>query len=749
MFVNVLLNTSVSNLDKPFSFLVPKELEKNIQIGKRVKVPFGVKNKDEIGLIISKTETTDCPINKIKTVIEVIDNENIISLNNIRLAKWISKRYICNLSDSIRLFMPPGITKKSNKIYNSKIKKWVCINNKEKILNEYECLKGLTSKRKEVLDFLLDFNEVEQSDLYSYFNITSAFLKWFKDNNLITIEEEIVNRDPFKEYEITRDTPLKLNDEQNNAFNKIREYIDNKEYRDILLHGITGSGKTEVYMHLIDYVLKNNKTAILLVPEISLTPQITNKFLARFGDIVAILHSRLSLGERIDEYNRIKDGKAKIVIGPRSALFAPIKNIGIVIIDEEHDGSYKSDMTPKYEAKEVAKKICQLNKVPLLLGSATPAINTYYLAQKGDIELIKLEKRAKNATLPDIQIVDLIKEPIKEGFSNITVKLYNEIMNNLSQKEQTILFLNKRGYYSNIICKTCGYTYKCPNCDVSLTYHNDKRKLMCHYCGFSKYLENVCPMCGGNKFDTNVIGTQKIEKEINDMFPDAKTIRMDYDTTNKKNGHLEIIEKFKKENIDILIGTQMIAKGHDFPNVTLVGVLNADASINMQDFRANENTYNLLTQVAGRAGRDNKMGRVLIQTYNTDNNIFKFIRDNNYVNMYESEIMYRKNLTYPPFCDIIQILVTSKFENKAIEISDNIFEYLKINMKKYVDQKIMMVYKPTMSVLSKINNEYRWKILIKCKYNEEIANSLKNLLNDYSKYKEYKINIDINGTNMY
>ena len=749
MFVNVLLNTSVTNLDKPFSFLVPKEFEKYIEIGKRVKVPFGCKNNETVGIILSKSDTTDCPINKIKQITEVIDEECILSPNSLKLAKWISKKYVCNLSDSIRLFMPPGITKKSNKIYSSKIKKWVCINNKDKVLNEYDCLKGLTSKRKEVLDFLLDFNEVEQSDLYSYFNITSTFLKWFKNNNLITIQEEIVQRDPFKEYEIKRDEPLKLNNEQELVYNRVKEYIDERKHKQFLLHGVTGSGKTEVYMHLIDYVLSKNETAILLVPEISLTPQITNRFLSRFGDIVAILHSRLSLGERIDEYNKIKDKKAKIVIGPRSAIFAPIDNIGLIIIDEEHDSSYKSDMSPKYDAKEVADRICQINNAPLLLGSATPAVNTYYLAQKGKIELLEMKNRAKNAMLPDIQIVDLINEPIKEGFSNITTKLYNEIMLNLKNEEQTILFLNKRGYYSNIICKNCGFVHKCPNCDVSLTYHNDKKKLICHYCGFSKYFENICPMCGGNEFDKNVIGTQKIEKEIKDMFPNATIIRMDHDTTNKKNGHLEIINKFRNENINILIGTQMIAKGHDFPNVTLVGILNADASLNTQDFKSNENTYNLLTQVSGRAGRDNKSGRVFIQTYNKDNFVFECIKENNYNNMYENEIKYRKNLTYPPFCDIIQILVTSKFENKAVEISDDIFEYLKLNMKKFVDEKIMMVYKPTMSLLTKINNEYRWKILIKCKYNEQIACSLKELLNSYSKYNEYKINIDINGSNMY
>lgn len=745
MFVNVLLNNSVSKLDKLFSYLVPKNMEQDICIGKRVVVPFGKSNKEEYGLIIEITDSIDFDIKKVKEIIRVEDKDIIISKFNIKLAKWISKRYVCNLSDSIRLMLPPGITRTNNSIYNEKKEKWIHINNKEKILLEYDNIKGLTHKRKEVLDLLLDLGQILQSDLYNYFNITSQFLKWFLEKEYIKIEENVVYRNPFKQYKIEKSSNLKLNDGQQKVYDKIVNKIDENKYFGMLLHGVTGSGKTEIYMQIIDYVIKQNKNAIVLVPEISLTPQIVNRFLSRFGDIVAVLHSKLSIGEKLDEYNKIKKGEVKIVIGARSAIFAPMKNIGIVIVDEEHDNSYKSDMTPKYDAKQVAKKICEYNKAVMLFASATPSINTYYFAQKGTYELLELKHRASsNSVLPEIQVIDLIHEPIQNNFSNITKKLYNEIAINLEKKEQTIIFINKRGYYSSIICKNCGYIYKCPNCDISLTYHNDKKRLICHYCGHTERPNNICPICGNSEFDKNSIGTQRIQAELENAFPNAKTIRMDFDTTNKKDGHLEIINKFKNDNIDILIGTQMIAKGHDFPNVTLVGVLNADMSLNTDDYRANELTYNLLTQVAGRAGRKDKPGRVLIQTYNPTNDIFELIRTNEYAKLYNNEIVYRKNLTYPPFCDILTITLSGTDEQNVINSSKQIFEDLKQNMIEFVNNKTMQIYSPVISALSKINNEYRYKILIKCIYNEKISVNLKEFLNNADKYKQIKFNLDIN-----
>lgn len=746
MYINVLLNTSVSNLDRYFSYKVPEKMEKFIKVGKRVKVPFGKGNKEQVGIIIESLNSVNYDESKVKEIIEVIDDEFILSSFNIKLAKWISKRYLCNLSDSIRLMMPPGITKASNDIYNIKTEKWIHIKNREKVLEEYNNLKGLTSKRKEILDLLIDLDEIKQSELYSFFNINSTFLKWFVENEIIEITKEKIYRNPFENYNIIHDKPFELNKNQKDVYDSIVSDIDSNNFNEILLHGITGSGKTEVYMQLIDYVLKKGKNAIVLVPEISLTPQIVNRFLNRFGNIIAVLHSRLSVGERLDEFNRINRGEAKIVIGARSAIFAPLKNIGIVIVDEEHDSSYKSEMSPKYDAKEVAKKICEYNKSVLLLASATPSINSYYLAQKGEIKLLELNVRANPfATLPKINIIDMTINKKKEGFSNISERLFDEIKRNLEKGEQTILFLNKRGFNSSIVCQNCGWVYKCPNCDVSLTYHYDKRKLMCHYCGHEENIQKNCSSCGGSEFDSNVVGTQKIEYELNRAFPECRIIRMDYDTTNKKDGHLEIINKFKKENIDILVGTQMLAKGHDFPNVTLVGIINADMTLNMQDYRANEYAYSLFTQVAGRAGRSDKEGKVYIQVYNKDNFVLDCIKDNNYLKLYKSEIGYRKNLTYPPFCDIIQITLFGKKEIDVQRLSLVAFEDLKDFMKKFTEKKIMQIYPPVVSAVSKINNEYRWKILIKCKYNEMISNSLKDFLRLYQDNDKIRLSIDINS----
>lgn len=748
MYINVLLNTSVSNLDRYFSYKVPLEMEKLIKIGKRVKVPFGMGNKEQVGIIIEILDRISYDESKVKNIIEVIQDEYILSNFNIKLAKWISKRYLCNLSDSIRLMLPPGITRMSNNVYNTKSEKWIHIKDREKLLEEYNEIKGLTAKRKEVLDLLLDLDEIKQSELYSFFNINSTFLKWFVKEDIIEITEEKVYRNPFENFDIKQDKPFELNKNQKIVYSEIISNIDSGVFNEILLHGITGSGKTEIYMQLIDYVLRTGKNAIVLVPEISLTPQIVNRFLNRFGNIIAVLHSRLSIGERLDEFNRINRGEAKIVIGARSAIFAPLKNIGIVIVDEEHDSSYKSEMSPKYDAKEVAKKICEANKCILLLASATPSISTYYLAKKGDIKLFNLNVRANPfATLPSINIIDMTANGKQEGFSNISEKLYNEIKNNLEKGEQTILFLNKRGFKSSIVCQNCGNVYKCPNCDVSLTYHHDKRKLMCHYCGHSEIVQKNCIVCGSTEFDSNVVGTQKIEYELSNAFPDAKIIRMDYDTTNKKDGHLEIINKFKKENIDILIGTQMLAKGHDFPNVTLVGILNADMTLNMQDYRANEYAYNLLTQVAGRAGRSDKEGRVYIQAYDKNNFVLECIKSNNYQRLYESEIGYRKNLTYPPFCDIIQITLFGKKEIDVQNLSLDAFNKLKQYMSEFTNKKIMQVYPPVVSIVSKINNEYRWKISIKCKYNEKISNSLKEFMKEYQDNDKIRLSIDINSRN--
>jgi primosomal protein N' (replication factor Y) len=414
-------------------------------------------------------------------------------------------------------------------------------------------------------------------------------------------------------------------------------------------------GKTEIYLQLIEKVLKTGKTAIVLVPEISLTPQMVDRFLARFGDTIAILHSKLSIGERYDEWQKIKKGKVQIVIGARSAIFAPVENLGIIIIDEEHDMSYKSDTTPRYNAKDLAKYIAKQNNCPLVLGSATPDMETYYEAKETkNSNLYVLTKRANQMMLPEVEIVDLRQELILGNKSMISTRLQEEIQKNLNEKKQTILFLNRRGYSTFLMCRECGYVFKCKNCNISLTYHKTENKLKCHYCGFEENVPNVCESCGSTKVKYFGTGTQKLEEEVQKLFPTSSTIRMDIDTVTKKNSHEDILNKFKNDNIDILIGTQMVVKGHHFPNVTLVGAITADGILNIEDYRASERTFQTLVQVAGRAGRE-EPGRVIIQTYNPDNYAIIHSQSQNYEAFYNTEIHLRKMLKYPPFCDIILI----------------------------------------------------------------------------------------------
>ena len=479
-----------------------------------------------------------------------------------------------------------------------------------------------------------------------------------------------------------------------------------------------------------------------------------DRFISRFGkEEIAVLHSKLSIGERHDEWERIRNNEAKIVIGARSAIFAPMKDIGIIIIDEEHDSSYKSESNPKYNAKEIAKYIAKQTKCPLLLGSATPDINTYYRATNNqDIELLTLTKRANKSNLPEVKIIDLKQELANGNRSMLSVDLYTEIEKNLQQKRQTILFLNRRGYSTFIMCRNCGYTVKCKNCNISLTYHSYERKLKCHYCGYEEDLVTTCPECHSDKIRYFGTGTQRLEQEIHKQFPSAKTIRMDVDTVTKKNSHEQILNKFKDENIDILIGTQMVVKGHHFPNVTLVGVIAADSSLNIDDYRANERTFQILTQVAGRAGRDKLPGKVIVQTYNPDEFSIQCARKQNYEMFYETEIALRKQLKYPPFCDIIVISFNSISETEINKVSNQVYDYLnkKINNNFNEDEQNFRIFKPMPSPIDKIQNRYRWRIIMKGEMNEKINKILNDCLKEFYKkdIKTTKITIDVNPNNM-
>ena len=600
MIAEVIINSNVKNLNRTFDYNIPFEMEEKVNIGSRVLVKFGNIKKLEEGFVVNIKESSEFEVKDILAV----EEKDFIDTPKVELAKWMAHRYFCNISDCIKLMLPPGTgTKEVKKRVKEKSLNSVRLLKNEIQINEDIENKILKSEKQiKVLKFLLDNDDVLITDLEALTEVSKAIIKTLEKNGYVEIYEKQIERNPFLHKVIQRNTNLNLTDEQQHAYNMVENAIDDYMNSEFLLYGVTGSGKTEVYLQLISKVLNEGESSIMLVPEISLTPQTVDRFIARFGqDNIAVLHSKLSVGERYDQWYKIKSGKAKIVIGARSAMFAPVNNLGIIIIDEEHDSSYKSEMSPRYNVKDVARYLGKKYDIPIVYGSATPDMDTYYRALKGDVELLELTKRANNSSLPNVEVVDLKQELANGNRSMISRKLYEAIEKNLQAKKQTILFLNRRGYSTFIMCRDCGYTAKCKNCNITMTYHIKQNKLKCHYCGYECNALTVCPDCKSNNIRYFGTGTQKLEVEINKMFPTASTIRMDVDTVTKKNSHEEILNKFKNENIDILIGTQMVVKGHHFPNVTLVGVIAADTNLNIDDYRASEKTFQILTQVARKS----------------------------------------------------------------------------------------------------------------------------------------------------
>lgn len=749
MIAEVIINRGAKKLNRTFDYNIPKELEELILVGSKVLVPFGNGGKLAEAFVVGIKEKSTFELKNIAKLEENLTDKQI------SLAKWMAKRYFCNISDCIKLMLTPG-TRNKNKEKRIQDKTINCVYLKkdiEEIEFEIETGKIKSEKQKRLLNFVKDNEGTTVPEIEMFTDCARGIVNTLVKNGYLEIIEKKVERNPLLGRNCEKTSSLNLTEEQKNAYNSVEETINKNEYKQFLLYGVTGSGKTEVYLQLIEKVLKIGKNAIVLVPEISLTPQMLDRFISRFGKSdIAILHSKLSIGERHDEWERIREKKARIVIGARSAIFAPIENIGIIIIDEEHDSSYKSETNPRYNAKEIAKILAKENKAPLLLGSATPDINTFYNATNEDeegntkIQLLTLTKRANQSSLPKVEIIDLKQELANGNRSMLSMELYNSIEENIKQKRQTILFLNRRGYSTFIMCRNCGYTVKCPNCNISMTYHSYEKKLKCHYCSYEENLVTICPECHSDKIRYFGTGTQKLEQEINKQFPNASTIRMDIDTVTKKNSHEEILNKFKNENIDILIGTQMVVKGHHFPNVTLVGVIAADSSLNIDDYRANERTFQILTQVAGRAGRENLPGKVIIQTYNPDNFSIICAQKQNYEMFYETEIALRKQLKYPPFCDIILISFNGLNEYNIKNISNEMYKELleKLNQKEF------KIFKPMPSPIDKIQNRYRWRIIIKgniaVEANEILNQTLKEI---YSKnIKDIRISIDVNPNNM-
>ncbi len=744
MIAQVIINSNVKDLNKIFDYNVPNNMLGTICVGDRVQVPFGRGKKTEEGFIIGFKDTSEF---KVKDIIKIQDGIRLTK-ENIELAKLMARRYFCNISDCIKLMLPPGTATKNidNRIKDKTLNFVYLKKEIEEIEDDIDNGIIKSDKQKRVLNFLIQNEGIQTTDLEAITDTTSAVLKALEKKEYIEIIEEKVERNPFINKKVEPTKKLQLTSEQKKAFDEINESIQNNKNKEYLIYGVTGSGKTEIYLQLIDEILKKNKTSIVLVPEISLTPQMVDRFIARFGEKrIAVLHSKLSIGERYDQWNKIKNGECKIVIGARSAIFAPVQNLGLIIIDEEHDSSYKSETSPRYNAKELAGFIAKQNNIPLVLGSATPDICSFYKAQTGNIELITLTKRANKSSLPKVEVVDLRQELANGNRSILSVKLYSAIEENIKNKKQTILFLNRRGFSTFVMCRDCGYTVKCKNCNITMTYHSKGNKLKCHYCGHEQKNLVECPECKSKNIKYFGTGTQKLEEEINKLFPTATTIRMDVDTVTKKNSHEEILNKFKNDNIDILIGTQMVVKGHHFPNVTLVGVIAADSSLYIEDYRANERTFQILTQVAGRAGRDKLPGKVIIQTYNPENFAIECSQKQDYNIFYDTEIELRKQLKYPPFCDIISIGLTDIDEYKIGKIAEAIYNNLNILINKYNIK--LVVYKPLPCPIDKIKNKYRWRIILKGKLNNKIIDII-NMAIEKTNNKTTRVIVDTNPTNL-
>ena len=754
MIAEIIINSNVKNLNKTFDYIIPVEFEEKIAIGSRTLVPFGNKKELEEGFVVGIKETSEY-MSKLK-IIAKVEEKLYLSQEKIELAKWMANKYFCNISDCIKLMLPPGTTTKvlSNRI-NDKMQNFVYLTKDlDEIEQDIENKKIKSDKQIRALKFLMENsnNEILSTDLQMFADVTNAVLKSLEKKGYIDVLEKEVERNPFIHKVIKQSQNLTLTYEQENAFEKINASLQFNEYDEFLLFGVTGSGKTEIYIQLIEEALKLGKDSIMLVPEISLTPQTVDRFLSRFGEEkIAVLHSKLSVGERYDQWKKIERGDAKIVIGARSAIFAPVQNIGLIIIDEEHDESYKSEMSPRYNAKEIASYLGEKNNVPVVFGSATPDMSTYYKAINGKMELIELTKRANNASLPDVEIVDLRSELATGNKTMISQKLHEEIEENLKNKKQTILFLNRRGFSTFIMCRDCGYTAKCKNCNITLTYHIKENKLKCHYCGYETNALTICPECGSKNIRYFGTGTQKLEEQVKSLFPQASTIRMDIDTVTKKNSHEDILNRFKNDRIDILIGTQMVVKGHDFPNVTLVGVIAADSSLNIDDYRAHERTFQTLTQVAGRAGRGKDKGKVIIQTYNPDTFCIQYAQKQDYKLFYDTEIHLRKQLRYPPFCDIILIGISSKSQKELETIANKIYEDLKEKIK--TEKLQILLYKPVPAPIDRIKNKFRWRIIVKCKIDEKIINSISDTMDKINSQNknnknDTRIIVDVNPTNM-
>lgn len=721
MYANCVIEYPIKTLDKTFTYKIPDNLKSKIKVGMKVMVPF---NTRLVHGIVLKIEDNYSEEFELKEIVRIEDEFLVLNKELLMLGEFLKSETLCNLITAYQTMLPSSLKIKDQKSDYNKYEKYVLLNTS--ILKAEEYINMHKGKKCDLLNYLIENKEINKKDT------DSSVVRELEKIGLVKIEKRKIFR-INKEKKVIQDKVF--NEEQQIVFNNIKENLDKNET--FLIHGVTGSGKTLVYIELIKEVIKNNKTAILLVPEISLTEQIISIFYDYFGSDVAILHSGLSKTEKYDEYVKILENKVKIVVGTRSAIFAPLENIGIIIVDEEHSDTYKQDNTPRYNAIDVAKERCKYHNCPLILGSATPSIDSMARAKKNVYKLLEMKNRAVNKTMPECVVIDMSKEASKRNFI-ISEELDKEIKNTINRNEQVILLLNRRGFSTVITCSNCGFTYNCPHCEISLTYHKTSNTLRCHYCGFTKIKDDICPECHEKGLNYMGLGTEKLEELIKEKY-NAKVIRMDADTTANKGMHEKIIKAFRSGEYNILLGTQMISKGLDFPNCTLVGIINADATLNIPDFRSSERTFQLISQAAGRSGRGEKTGKVIIQTYNPDNDTIKAVKNYDYEGFYKTEMNIRKVLKYPPYYYIVGIKICSKDYKLASEAATKVGNYLKKNI-----DSSSIVLGPSTAAQFRIKNIYRFSIIIKYRYDNLLKKALKELDSIYATNKDVYLEIDFN-----
>lgn len=782
LVAEVIVDVAAYPVDRPFDYLVPKEMRELIECGSRVKVPFGPRNV--LGFVVALKKETEVPLEKIKQVSQLLDIEPVLTSEMLQLAKWLKNKTICFEIDALQVMLPSALRAKYEKVvflqtdihslseslqslfkHSTKVNykefekqglllllkqaikvKQVVVENvvkqqghvkevrKVKIIDNIATLQSIqekisnrAKKQKQLVEWMQKHvGEIfDQDTLFTEANTSTSVLQSVIEQGAAVFIQQEVYRDPFSK-DVEKTEFLSLTDEQSVALNQIKEAMETHQSQTFLLHGITGSGKTEIYLQAIQQCIKEGKEAIVLVPEISLTPQMTNRFRSRFGELVAVMHSGLSVGEKYDEWRKIHQGKVKVVVGARSAVFAPFNNVGLLILDEEHESTYKQEDSPRYHARDVAIWRSNFYQCPVILGSATPSLESYARAKKNVYTLLTLQERALKQSLPTVHIVDMREELKKGNRSMFSEKLVEAIQDRLIKKEQMVLFLNRRGYSSFVLCRDCGTVLQCKNCDISLTYHRSTEKLKCHYCGFEEHVPRTCPQCQSEHIRFFGTGTQKVEEEIAKLFPEARVLRMDVDTTRQKGAHEQILEAFGEGQADILLGTQMIAKGLDFPNITLVGVLSADTSLHIPDFRSAERTFQLLTQVSGRAGRHEKLGEVVIQSYTPEHYAIELAKEQKYAPFYEREMIMRHQAGYPPYYYLALIQVSHEDLMIASEYAGKAVEWLRTKLSFDVT-----IIGPTASSISRVQNRYRYQCLIKYKIEPNLIPTLVQLIKLY------------------